>query len=92
MNGETRPRTKAAIASNDRSLARAVGALLLLAGFVVALTLSLPHPSGGDTAAQIAIGAGMALAGALCWAFSGRIPPLALAPRPRARPPSPPGP
>ena len=37
-----------------RSEARAVGALLLAGAGLVALSLVLPHPSGGDTPALIA--------------------------------------
>jgi diguanylate cyclase (GGDEF)-like protein/PAS domain S-box-containing protein len=74
---QTSSRAKAAIASSDRSLARAVGTLLLLGALVVALPVALPHPSDGDTPAQIAIGAAMAFAGTGFWAFAGRMPALA---------------
>jgi diguanylate cyclase (GGDEF)-like protein/PAS domain S-box-containing protein len=57
-----------------KSEARAVGALLLTGAGLVALSLSLPHPSGGDTPALIAIAAAMALAGLLFWLLSPRIP------------------
>jgi diguanylate cyclase (GGDEF)-like protein/PAS domain S-box-containing protein len=41
---------------------------------LVGLSLALPHPSGGDETALLAIAAAMAVVGALCWAFVGRIP------------------
>ncbi len=56
------------------SEARAVGSLLLGGATLVALSLALPHPSGGDTAALIAIAALMALTGALCLALFRRVP------------------
>jgi diguanylate cyclase (GGDEF)-like protein/PAS domain S-box-containing protein len=56
------------------SEARAVGSLLLGAAALVSLSLALPHPSGGDTAALIAIAALMALTGAVCLAFFRRVP------------------
>ena len=43
------------------------------AGFV-ALSLVLPHPSGGDTPALIGTAAAMAACGLLCWVLSRRIP------------------
>jgi diguanylate cyclase (GGDEF)-like protein/PAS domain S-box-containing protein len=56
------------------SEARAVGALLLAATSLVILSLALPHPTGGDTSALIAIAAAMFLAGLLCWCLARRIP------------------
>ena len=51
------------------------GAALLIAGAgLVALSLVLPHPSGGSEAALTTIAAGMAFAGLLCSVFVGRIP------------------
>jgi diguanylate cyclase (GGDEF)-like protein/PAS domain S-box-containing protein len=41
---------------------------------LVALSLVLPHPSGGDTRALIVTAAAMALSGLLSWTFSRRIP------------------
>jgi diguanylate cyclase (GGDEF)-like protein/PAS domain S-box-containing protein len=57
-----------------RSEARAAGALLLAGAGLVALSLSLPHPSGGNTAALIGVAIGMAVAGLLLWLLSGRVP------------------
>ena len=57
-----------------RSQARSVGALLLAAAGLVVLSLVLPHPSGGNTAAQIVIAAAMCIVGLLCWALAPRIP------------------
>jgi len=51
------------------------GAALLIAGAgLVALSLVLPHPSGGNETALITVAAGMALAGLLCSLFVARIP------------------
>ena len=51
-----------------------MGALLLAGAGLVALSLVLPHPSGANTPALIAIAAAMALAGLLCWSLSRRVP------------------
>jgi diguanylate cyclase (GGDEF)-like protein/PAS domain S-box-containing protein len=59
------------------SEARAVGALLLAGAALVALSLVLPHPSGGNTAALIATSAAMAIVGLLCMVFFRRVPLLA---------------
>jgi diguanylate cyclase (GGDEF)-like protein/PAS domain S-box-containing protein len=57
-----------------KSEARATGALLLVGAGLVALSLALPHPSGGDTAALVAIAAGMTVAGLLSWFLSDHMP------------------
>jgi diguanylate cyclase (GGDEF)-like protein/PAS domain S-box-containing protein len=55
------------------------GAALLVAGAgLVALSLVLPHPSGGNQAALSTIAAAMAFAGVLCSIFVSRIPRLAV--------------
>jgi len=54
--------------------ARAVGVLMMAGAGIVALSLVLPHPSGGDTAALIAIAGAMAFAGLLCWLAAARVP------------------
>ncbi len=59
------------------SEARAVGSLLLGAAALVALSLALPHPGGGDTVALITIAASMAVVGTLCLVFFRRVPLLA---------------
>jgi diguanylate cyclase (GGDEF)-like protein/PAS domain S-box-containing protein len=41
---------------------------------LVALSLLLPHPSGGHLVALIATAGGMALVGAVCWGFAARVP------------------
>lgn len=41
---------------------------------LVALSLVLPHPSGGHLIALIATAAGMALVGLVCWSLAARIP------------------
>ena len=56
------------------SEARAAGALLGGAATFVAVSLILPHPSGGNTVALVGTAAAMALAGLLCFALSARIP------------------
>jgi diguanylate cyclase (GGDEF)-like protein/PAS domain S-box-containing protein len=66
-----------ALRTPGRSEARAVGALLLAAAGLVALSLALPHPSGGNTPVLIGAAAAMAIAGLLCWSLARRIPPVA---------------
>lgn len=56
------------------SEARAIGALLLAGAALVALSLALPHPSGGDTTALVTIAALMAVVGFLCLALFRRVP------------------
>jgi diguanylate cyclase (GGDEF)-like protein/PAS domain S-box-containing protein len=57
-----------------RSEARATGALLLAGAGLVALSLILPHPSGGHFIALCATAAGMALVGGTVWLLSSRVP------------------
>jgi diguanylate cyclase (GGDEF)-like protein/PAS domain S-box-containing protein len=57
-----------------RSEARASGALLLAGAGLVALSLILPHPSGGHFIALCATAAGMAVLGAVVWFCASRIP------------------
>ena len=57
----------------DREI-RAGAALLVAGGGLVALSLVLPHPSGGNEAAISTIAAAMAFAGVLCSLFVARIP------------------
>jgi diguanylate cyclase (GGDEF)-like protein/PAS domain S-box-containing protein len=56
-----------------RSEARATGALLLTGAGLVALSLSLPHPSGANTSVLIALAVGMAISGALLWFLARRV-------------------
>jgi diguanylate cyclase (GGDEF)-like protein/PAS domain S-box-containing protein len=53
---------------------RAGAALLIAAAGLVALSLLLPHPSGGNEAALVTIAAAMAFAGVVCSFFVARIP------------------
>lgn len=57
-----------------RSEARASGALLLTGAGLVALSLSLPHPSGANTSVLIALAVGMAVVGTLLWLLARRVP------------------
>jgi diguanylate cyclase (GGDEF)-like protein/PAS domain S-box-containing protein len=57
-----------------RSEARATGALMIAGAGLVALSLILPHPTGGHEIALIATAAGMAAVGAVCWFASARVP------------------
>lgn len=68
------PKKQEDIRTPGRSESRAVGALLLAGAGLVALSLALPHPSGGDTQALIAIAGTMAAAGLLFWFLSARLP------------------
>lgn len=70
------PKKQEELRSPGRPEARAVGALFVAGAGLVALSLLLPHPSGGDIPALIATAAAMAVVGLLCWFFSRRIPPL----------------
>jgi diguanylate cyclase (GGDEF)-like protein/PAS domain S-box-containing protein len=65
---------KVSLRGPGHSEARAVGAMLLGGAALVALSLVLPHPSGGDTANLVLIAALMAAVGAICLAFFSRIP------------------
>jgi diguanylate cyclase (GGDEF)-like protein/PAS domain S-box-containing protein len=53
---------------------RAGGALLIAGAGLVALSLVLPHPSGGNQTALVTIAAAMTFAGVLCSLFIARIP------------------
>jgi diguanylate cyclase (GGDEF)-like protein/PAS domain S-box-containing protein len=57
-----------------RSEARAVAILLLAAAGLVAMSLLLPHPSGGHVVALVATACGMALVGVTCWFLASRVP------------------
>lgn len=66
--------TENAIRSPGRSEARAIGALLMAGAGLVALSLILPHPSGGDTGALIVTASAMFVAGFLCRALAAEVP------------------
>jgi diguanylate cyclase (GGDEF)-like protein/PAS domain S-box-containing protein len=68
------PKKREEIQTPGRSEARATGALLLTGAGLVALSLSLPHPNGGDTTALIGIAAGMATVGMALWFLARRVP------------------
>jgi diguanylate cyclase (GGDEF)-like protein/PAS domain S-box-containing protein len=57
---------------------RACAALLVAGAGLVALSLVLPHPSGGNPHALATIAAAMAFAGALCSIFVARVPKAAV--------------
>jgi diguanylate cyclase (GGDEF)-like protein/PAS domain S-box-containing protein len=61
-----------------RSEARATAVLMVAGAGLVALSLVLPHPSGGHFTALVATAAGMVLAGAVCWLASSRVPIVAV--------------
>jgi diguanylate cyclase (GGDEF)-like protein/PAS domain S-box-containing protein len=56
--------------------AKVAAALPIAGAGIVALTLILPHPSGGDETAQILIAGAMAVAGILCAALASKTPRL----------------
>lgn len=68
------PRKQEALRRPGRSEARAVGTLLVAGAGLVVLSLVLPHPSGGRTAALIATAATMTAVGLLAWLLSARLP------------------
>ncbi|MBS1844040.1 MAG: GGDEF domain-containing protein [Actinobacteria bacterium] len=57
-----------------RSEARATAVLLLAGAGLVALSLILPHPPGGDLTALCATAAGMTVVGGAVWFLSARVP------------------
>lgn len=63
-----------AIKAPSRSAARATGSLLLAGAGLVALSLVLPHPSGGDTAALVSTAGAMVAVGLYFWIFARAIP------------------
>jgi diguanylate cyclase (GGDEF)-like protein/PAS domain S-box-containing protein len=70
-----RPENRVSLRPADRTRARAAAALLVTGAGLVAISLVLPHPSGGDSVALILTALGMALAGGLIWSLAGKIPP-----------------
>src|SRR3954468_20498095 len=68
------PQNRVSLNPAGGSEARAAAALLIAGAGLVALSLLLPHPSGGDTAALTLTAAAMAVAGVLCSLLVGRIP------------------
>jgi diguanylate cyclase (GGDEF)-like protein/PAS domain S-box-containing protein len=68
------PKKREELRGPGRSEARAVGALLVAGAGLVALSLVLPHPSGGDTPALIGTAVAMTAIGLLSWFLSRHIP------------------
>jgi diguanylate cyclase (GGDEF)-like protein len=67
-------RNRVGVALAGGAEARAAAALLIAGASLVALSLVLPHPEGGDQTALILIAGAMAFAGVLCSLFVSRIP------------------
>ncbi|HKZ12912.1 MAG TPA: diguanylate cyclase [Solirubrobacterales bacterium] len=65
---------KDAIRAPGRSEARATATLLIAGALLVALSLILPHPTGGHLIALTATACGMALVGLAVWFASARVP------------------
>jgi len=63
-----------AIRPVGRSEARAIAVLMLAAAGFVALSLLLPHPSGGHEIALMATGCGLAVGGGIVWFLSSVVP------------------
>lgn len=68
-----RPQNRVARFATGSWEARAAAALPIAGAGLVALSLALPHPSGGDENALLITAGAMALAGLLCAVFVGRI-------------------
>jgi diguanylate cyclase (GGDEF)-like protein/PAS domain S-box-containing protein len=72
------PRNRVSLAGTGGAEVRAGAALLIAGGGLVALSLALPHPSGGDSPALLTIAAAMAFAGVLCSLVVQRVPKVAV--------------
>ena len=70
----TTPLAPESIRPPGRAEARATGLLMMAGAGLVAMSLLLPHPSGGHTIALAATAAGLALAGLLVWVFASQVP------------------
>lgn len=68
------PQNRVSIAPPARTHARATAALLVAGAALVAISLVLPHPSGGDETALVLTALAMALTGGTVWLAAGRIP------------------
>ena len=68
------PQNRVSIRPLHRTQARATAALLVAGAALVAISLVLPHPSGGDDTALILTALAMAVAGGIVWTLAGRIP------------------
>jgi diguanylate cyclase (GGDEF)-like protein/PAS domain S-box-containing protein len=68
------PQNRVSIRPVSRTRARACGALLVAGAALVAISLVLPHPSGGDETALILTALAMSVAGGAVWALAGKVP------------------
>jgi diguanylate cyclase (GGDEF)-like protein/PAS domain S-box-containing protein len=68
------PENRVSIRPPARTRAKATAALLVAGSALVAISLVLPHPSGGDETALILTAMAMAVAGGAVWLAAGRIP------------------
>jgi diguanylate cyclase (GGDEF)-like protein/PAS domain S-box-containing protein len=68
------PENQVTIRPASRTQARAAAALLVTGAALVAISLVLPHPEGGDELALVLTATGMALAGGIVWLLAGKIP------------------
>jgi len=68
------PQNRVSIRPVARTRARACAALLVAGTALVAISLILPHPSGGDETALVLTALAMALAGGIVWALGGKVP------------------
>jgi diguanylate cyclase (GGDEF)-like protein/PAS domain S-box-containing protein len=70
------PQNRVSIRPPARTRARATAALFVAGSAFVAISLVLPHPSGGDETALVLTALAMAAAGGIVWAAAERIPAL----------------
>ena len=68
------PQNRVSIRPVSRTRARATAALLVAGAALVAISLLLPHPGGGDETALILTALAMGLVGGVVWAFAARVP------------------
>ncbi|HWO83335.1 MAG TPA: sensor domain-containing diguanylate cyclase [Solirubrobacterales bacterium] len=68
------PQNRVSIRPVARTRARATAALLVAGAALVAISLLLPHPSGGDETALILTALAMAVAGGIVWALGDKVP------------------
>ena len=68
------PENRVSIRPANRTRARAAAALLVSGAGLVAISLLLPHPSGGDIAALTLTALGMAVAGGILWILAAKVP------------------
>jgi len=69
-----RPQNRVSIGPPARTQARATAALLVAGAGLVAISLVLPHPSGGDETALVLTALAMAVAGGIVWLAAAHIP------------------